>query len=165
VDCPGLRWGFDRLQYRNVGHLVLLDGQLVLLGGELLYHGSELIYAAPHEEETEFKPVQLRRTCSRRRGPLVVKRRLCRRDGQQPGQRRSLRPNHLHCFVAVGLPCQRRARADQNGNEKPGKGTYNSLPSRPPFDCGVVIVVHGGWARLTRPFRDDIAFMILGWAQ
>ncbi|MGB8394914.1 MAG: hypothetical protein WCE27_14990, partial [Pseudolabrys sp.] len=52
VDCPGLRWGFDRLQYRNVGHLVLLDGQLVLLGGELLYHGSELIYAAPHEEET-----------------------------------------------------------------------------------------------------------------
>jgi hypothetical protein len=48
-----------------VGHLVLLGGQLVLLGGELLDHESELLNAAPHDEETELKPLQLRRTCGR----------------------------------------------------------------------------------------------------
>ena len=43
----------------------MLGGELILLGGELLYHESELLKAAPHDEETEFKPLQLRRTCSR----------------------------------------------------------------------------------------------------
>ena len=59
VDCPGLRWGFDRLQRRNVGYLVLLVSHLVLFGGELLYLGSELLYAAPHDVEIRlrFKPL------------------------------------------------------------------------------------------------------------
>jgi hypothetical protein len=41
-----------------VGQLILLGGELVLLDGELLYHESELFNAAPHDEETEFKPTE-----------------------------------------------------------------------------------------------------------
>jgi hypothetical protein len=109
-----------------------LAWQRAALRRELLYHESELINAAPHDKETEFKPLQLRRTCSPS-GPLIVGRRLCRRDGQQPGQRRNLRPDHLHCVIAVGLPCQRRAHADQNGNGIAGKGAGHSPANRSPF--------------------------------
>src|SRR5262249_28480761 len=107
---------------------------LVLLGSELLYLDSELLYAAPHGDETELKLLhQLRRTCSRRGGPLTVGRRLRRRDWQQPGPRRSLRPDHLHCFVAVGLPGQGGADTDQKHKGIAGKGAGYAPATRSPF--------------------------------
>src|SRR5215831_6729690 len=122
---PGLRrrFLFDRLQNNALGHLVYLDA-------ELLYRGAELLYAALNVGEFKGQGLKLldqfngSYKCGGR--CLTVGRRLCCRDRQQPGQGRNLRPDHLHCFVAMGLPCQGETNAKQKDNEIAGKGARYS---------------------------------------
>src|SRR5262245_38150603 len=119
------RWQllFDRLQNNALGHLVYLDA-------ELLYVDAELLYAALNVGE--FKGQGLKLLDQFIRGYrcngrcLTVGRWLCCRDRQQPGQGRNLRPDHLHCLVAMGLPCQGEADAKQKDNEIAGKGARYS---------------------------------------
>src|SRR5262249_1910813 len=117
------RFLFDRLQNNALGHLVYLDA-------ELLYVDAELLYAALNVGEFKGQGLKLLDQFIRgyRCGGrcLTVGRRLCCRDRQQPGQGRNLRSDHLHCFVAMGLPCQGEADTQQKDNEIAGKGARYS---------------------------------------